>query len=122
MVSGTARGIDTEAHGAALEGGTVAVMPGGVDAVYPPENEALAAAIADRGLRLSEHPPGLQPQARHFPRRNRLVSGLAQAVVVVEAAEGSGSLITARTALDQGARCWRCRAIRWTRGRAAATS
>jgi len=102
VVSGLARGIDTVAHGAALDGGTIAVMAGGVDVVYPPENDALAAAIADRGLRLSEQPCGLQPQARHFPRRNRLIAGLAQAVVVVEAAEGSGSLITARDALDQG--------------------
>jgi len=102
VVSGLARGIDTAAHGAALAGGTVAVMAGGVDVVYPPENAALAAAIADQGLRLSEQPPGLVPQARHFPRRNRLIAGLARAVVVVEAAEGSGSLITARDALDQG--------------------
>jgi DNA processing protein len=102
VVSGLARGIDTVAHGAALDGGTIAVMAGGVDVVYPPENAGLAAAIADRGLRLSEQPPGLQPQARHFPRRNRLIAGLAHAVVVVEAAEGSGSLITARDALEQG--------------------
>jgi len=102
VVSGLARGIDTVAHGAALDGGTIAVMAGGVDVIYPPENDGLAAAIADRGLRLSEQPPGLQPQARHFPRRNRLIAGLSYAVVVVEAAEGSGSLITARDALDQG--------------------
>lgn len=102
IVSGLARGIDTESHGAALDGGTIAVMAGGVDVVYPPENAALAAAIADRGLRLSEQPIGLEPQARHFPRRNRLIAGLSRAVVVVEAAEGSGSLITARDALDQG--------------------
>lgn len=101
-ISGLARGIDTAVHGASLETGTIAVMAGGVDAVYPPENAALAAAIADRGLRLSEQPPGLEPQARHFPRRNRLIAGLARGVVVVEAAEGSGSLITARDALDQG--------------------
>jgi DNA processing protein len=102
VVSGLARGIDTVAHGAALQGGTIAVMAGGVDVIYPPENAALAAAIADQGLRVSEHPPGLQPQARHFPRRNRLIAGLSRAVLVVEAAEGSGSLITARDALDQG--------------------
>lgn len=105
VVSGLARGIDAEAHAAALaEGGasTVAVMAGGVDVVYPPENSALAAAIAARGCRISEQPPGLEPQARHFPLRNRLVSGLARAVVVVEAAAKSGSLITARAALDQG--------------------
>lgn len=101
-VSGLARGIDAAVHGATLATGTVAVMAGGVDVVYPPENAALAAAIADQGLRLSEQPPGLEPQARHFPRRNRLIAGLSRAVVVVEAAEGSGSLITARDALDQG--------------------
>jgi DNA processing protein len=101
-VSGLARGIDTEVHGASLATGTLAVMAGGVDIVYPPENAALAAAIADQGLRLSEQPMGLEPQARHFPRRNRLIAGLSRAVVVVEAAEGSGSLITARDALDQG--------------------
>lgn len=102
IVSGLARGIDTESHGASLATGTVAVMAGGVDMVYPPENASLAAAIADQGLRLSEQPIGLEPQARHFPRRNRLIAGLAQGVVVVEAAEGSGSLITAQDALDQG--------------------
>lgn len=102
VVSGLARGIDTVAHGGALKTGTIAVMAGGVDVVYPPENELLAAAIADQGLLVSEQPIGLQPQARHFPRRNRLIAGLSSAVVVVEAAEGSGSLITARDALDQG--------------------
>lgn len=101
-VSGLARGIDGEVHGASLETGTIAVMAGGVDRIYPPEHAALAAAVADRGLRLSDQPPGLDPQARHFPRRNRLIAGLAQALVVVEAAEGSGSLITAREALDLG--------------------
>jgi DNA processing protein len=105
VISGMARGIDAEAHAAALAEGsasTVAVMAGGVDVIYPPENTALAAEIAAKGCRISEHPLGLEPQARHFPLRNRLVSGLAQAVVVVEAAAKSGSLITARTALDQG--------------------
>ncbi len=102
IVSGLARGIDTAVHGAALQTGTVAVMAGGVDVIYPAENAALAASIADQGLLLSEQPIGMQPQARHFPRRNRIVSGLAQAVVVIEAAEGSGSLITAREALEQG--------------------
>ncbi len=105
VVSGMARGIDAEAHAAALAEGsasTVAVMAGGVDVIYPAENTALAAEIAAKGCRISEHPPGLEPQARHFPMRNRLVSGLARAVVVVEAASKSGSLITARTALDQG--------------------
>jgi len=102
VVSGLARGIDTIAHGAALKTGTVAVMAGGVDHIYPTENAALAAAIADQGLRLSEQPIGLQPQARHFPRRNRIIAGLSLATIVVEAAEGSGSLITARDALEQG--------------------
>jgi DNA processing protein len=102
VISGLARGIDTIAHGAALKTGTIAVMAGGVDHIYPAENAALAAAIADQGLRLSEQPMGLQPQARHFPRRNRIIAGLALATVVVEAADGSGSLITARDALEQG--------------------
>lgn len=102
IVSGLARGIDTTAHQAALKTGTIAVMAGGIDVLYPPENAPLAAAIADQGLWISEQPVGLQPQARHFPRRNRLIAGLSRAVVVVEAAEGSGSLITARDALDQG--------------------
>lgn len=102
VVSGLARGIDAAAHAAALPHGTVAVMAGGVDHVYPAENAALAAQIAAQGVRLSEQPPGLEPQARHFPMRNRIIAGLARAVVVVEAAAQSGSLITARMALDQG--------------------
>ncbi|NSX55990.1 DNA-processing protein DprA [Parasulfitobacter algicola] len=102
VVSGLARGIDTAAHHAALDGGTVAVQAGGVDVMYPAENTELAAQIAKKGLRLSEQPIGLQPTARHFPSRNRIISGLSQAVVVVEAAAKSGSLITARNALDQG--------------------
>ena len=101
-VSGLARGIDAEAHRATLATGTVAVQAGGVDVIYPDENTQLAADIARQGCLVSEHPPGLQPQARHFPLRNRIVSGLARAVVVVEAAARSGSLITAKTALDQG--------------------
>ena len=102
VVSGLARGIDAAAHEASLSRGTVAVMAGGVDVIYPAENAALAEKIAQEGLRLSEQPVGLDPQARHFPVRNRIISGLAQAVVVVEAAARSGSLITARDALDQG--------------------
>ena len=103
IVSGLARGVDTVAHDVALETGkTVAVMAGGVDVIYPKDNTVLGEEIARKGLRLSEQPPGLTPQARHFPRRNRLISGLARAVVVVEAAAKSGSLITARNALDQG--------------------
>ncbi len=102
IVSGLARGVDTAAHKASAERGTVAVMAGGVDVIYPSENTALAREIEAHGLRISEQPIGLVPQARHFPRRNRLISGLAQGVVVVEAAAKSGSLITARNALDQG--------------------
>ena len=102
VVSGLARGIDTTAHVAALESGTIAVMGGGVDVIYPSENQRLGEDILKNGLRLSEQPIGLTPQARHFPRRNRLISGLADAVIVVEAAGKSGSLITARDALDQG--------------------
>ncbi|PPB79845.1 DNA processing protein [Albidovulum inexpectatum] len=102
VVSGLARGIDAAAHQAALEGGTIAVMPGGVDVIYPPEHETLARSIVENGALVSEHPPGEQPTARHFPARNRIVAGLCRAVIVVEAAPGSGSLITARQALDQG--------------------
>jgi DNA processing protein len=102
VASGLARGIDTAAHLAALPKGTVAVMAGGVDVIYPTENTPLAEKIAAIGLRLSEQPMGMSPQARHFPTRNRIISGLSQAVVVVEAAAKSGSLITARNALDQG--------------------
>lgn len=102
VVSGLARGIDAEAHEAALETGTVAVMAGGLDVPYPPENAALARRIAEKGCLVSEQPMGLEPQARHFPLRNRIVAGLSRAVVVVEAAARSGSLITARDALDMG--------------------
>lgn len=102
VVAGLARGIDAAAHEAALATGTIAVQAGGVDHIYPAENRDLAQAIAAQGLRLSEGPMGAEPQARHFPMRNRIVSGLARAVVVVEAAHRSGSLITARLALDQG--------------------
>lgn len=102
IVSGLARGIDALAHRAALDTGTIAVMAGGLDCIYPPENTDLAAEIAARGLMISEMPFGLDPQARHFPRRNRIVAGLSRAVIVVEAATRSGSLITARMALDQG--------------------
>ncbi|UOA26662.1 DNA-processing protein DprA [Pseudosulfitobacter sp. DSM 107133] len=102
IVSGLARGIDAAAHTAALDTGTVAVQAGGVDMIYPAENTELALAIPEHGLRLSEQPMGLQPMARHFPPRNRIVSGLSRATIVVEAAAKSGSLITARDALDQG--------------------
>jgi DNA processing protein len=102
--SGLARGIDTAAHNGALaaSGTTIAVMAGGVDIVYPAENEALYDQIRETGAVVSEMPPGLKPQARHFPRRNRIVSGLSLAVVIVEAAQRSGSLITARMAGEQG--------------------
>jgi DNA processing protein len=101
VVSGLARGIDTAAHEGGLPHGTVAVVAGGVDVVYPPENRDLYARIVAEGAVISEIPLGEQPQGRHFPRRNRLISGLARGVIVVEAAEGSGSLITARFALQQ---------------------
>jgi DNA processing protein len=102
VVSGLARGIDAAAHEGALPTGTLAVLAGGIDVVYPEENRALHEAIAERGVLLAEMPAGTQPQARHFPRRNRIVSGAALGVLVVEAALRSGSLITARLALEQG--------------------
>ncbi|WP_265501324.1 DNA-processing protein DprA [Paracoccus beibuensis] len=102
VAAGLARGVDTAAHTAALSTGTIAVMAGGVDVIYPPENAALAAQIAEAGVIVSEQPPGTEPQARHFPTRNRIVSGLSAAVVVIEAAHRSGTLITAKNALDQG--------------------
>ena len=102
VVSGLARGIDTAAHEGSLASGTVAVMAGGLDVVYPPENERLYKDIVAAGAAISEMPPGTQPQASHFPRRNRIVSGLALGVVVVEANLKSGSLLTARLAADQG--------------------
>ncbi len=102
VVSGLARGIDAAAHRASLATGTVAVVAGGVDVVYPPEHRELQAEIAQRGVVVSEMPVGTQPQARHFPRRNRIIAGIARGVIVVEAACRSGSLITARCALEQG--------------------
>lgn len=102
VVSGLARGIDAEAHEASLATGTIAVQAGGVDVIYPTENAELAGKIAATGCRISEQPMGMDPQARHFPLRNRIISGLSRAVIVVEAAARSGSLITARNALDQG--------------------
>lgn len=102
VVSGLARGIDTAAHEGGLAGGTVAVMAGGVDVVYPPENQRLHGDVVAMGCVVSEMPPGTQPQASHFPRRNRIVSGLSLGVVVVEANLKSGSLITARLAAEQG--------------------
>ena len=103
VVSGLARGIDTAAHRGATPRATVAVVAGGVDVVYPAENRDLYAEICGGGgAVISEMPFGLEPRAPHFPRRNRIISGLALAVVVVEATLRSGSLITARAALDQG--------------------
>lgn len=102
VVSGLARGIDTAAHVGALEGGTIAVIAGGIDVVYPPENDRLQRAIAERGLLIAEQPPGTEPRARHFPSRNRIIAGLAWGTVVVEAAPKSGSLITARLAGEAG--------------------
>ncbi|MFV2053265.1 DNA-processing protein DprA [Aliiroseovarius sp. YM-037] len=102
VVSGLARGIDAAAHKASIETGTIAVIAGGIDTIYPAENADLAAKIHKSGLTLSEQPVGMQPMARHFPLRNRIISGVSRGVVVVEAALKSGSLITARNALDQG--------------------
>src|SRR5438034_1153325 len=102
VVSGLARGIDAAAHLGALASGSVAVIAGGVDIVYPEENRGLHEALARQGAIVAELPLGTEPQARHFPRRNRIISGMALGVVVVEAAARSGSLITARLALEQG--------------------
>jgi DNA processing protein len=102
VVSGLARGIDAAAHLGGLETGSVAVVAGGVDTVYPHENRDLYDALARRGAIVAELPLGTEPQARHFPRRNRIISGMSLGVVVVEAAARSGSLITARFALEQG--------------------
>lgn len=102
IASGMARGIDTAAHESALHFGTCAVLAGGVDIVYPPENARLYERLCREAVVVSEMPMGESPQARHFPRRNRIISGIARGVVVVEAAEGSGSLITANYALEQG--------------------
>jgi DNA processing protein len=102
IVSGLARGIDAAAHRASLASGTVAVLAGGQDRVYPPEHVDLLDAILPAGLALTEMPLGWEPRARDFPRRNRLISGLSLGVVIVEAAKRSGSLITARLALEQG--------------------
>ncbi|OLF73167.1 DNA processing protein DprA [Maricaulis sp. W15] len=102
IVSGLARGIDGAAHAGALSSGTIAVLAGGIDHVYPPEHAALHAQIAERGLLLSEMPLGRTPTARDFPRRNRIISGLSLGSLVVEAALRSGSLITARYAGEQG--------------------
>ncbi|MEL6372667.1 MAG: DNA-processing protein DprA [Pseudomonadota bacterium] len=102
IVSGLARGIDAVAHREALAHGTVAVMAGGADVIYPPEHADLHREIAARGCLVSEMPPGFKPRGKDFPRRNRIISGLALGVVIVEAARRSGTLITARYAGEQG--------------------
>lgn len=122
-VSGMARGIDACVHQASLETGTIAVLAGGVDTIYPLENTDLYHQLAKSGLILSEQPIGLHPQSRHFPQRNRIISGLSKGTLVIEASARSGSLITARNAADQGrevlavpghpfdARSWGCNAL-----------
>ncbi len=102
IVSGLARGIDAAVHEASLSTGTIAVLAGGLDYIYPPENTRLQAAIAETGCLVTEMPPGFEPRAKDFPRRNRLVSGMAHGVVVIEAARRSGTLSTARMAGEQG--------------------
>jgi DNA processing protein len=102
IVSGLARGVDTAAHDGSLETGTIAVVAGGIDIFYPPENEERQRAIGARGLLVSEQPPGTEPRSRHFPWRNRIIAGLANGTVVIEAAPRSGSLITARCAAEYG--------------------
>ena len=102
VVSGLARGIDTAAHEGALETGTIAVIAGGIDVFYPPENEQRQRSLYERGLVLAEMPPGTEPRARHFPYRNRIIAGISAGTVVVEAAPRSGSLITARLAAEAG--------------------
>jgi DNA processing protein len=102
VASGLARGIDAAAHEAALATGTVAVLAGGPDFVYPPEHARLHQEIGERGCLLTENPPGFVPRARDFPRRNRIIAGISLGVLVVEAARRSGSLITARRAAEQG--------------------
>lgn len=102
VVSGMARGIDTSAHKGALKTGTIAILGGGVDIIYPRENEKIYSEIIERGAVCAEAPLGTRPQARHFPRRNRIISGMCRGIMVVEAGARSGSLITARMALEQG--------------------
>nr|WP_208404860.1 DNA-processing protein DprA [Sphingobium vermicomposti] len=101
-VSGLARGIDTAAHQGSVATGTIGVIACGIDVVFPPENAALQEQLANEGLLVTEHPPGTQPLARHFPARNRIIAGLSAGTVVVEAAPRSGSLITARLAAEAG--------------------
>jgi DNA processing protein len=102
IASGLARGIDGMAHQAAIDTGTIAVLAGGLDNVYPPEHEELQRLIGERGCLVSEMPFGFSPRGQDFPRRNRIVSGLSLGVLIVEAARRSGSLVTARLAAEQG--------------------
>lgn len=102
IVSGLARGVDTAAHQGSLKNGTIAVVAGGIDVIFPPENADLQEQVACSGLLLSEQPPGTEPRARHFPFRNRIIAGLARGTLVIEAAPRSGSLITARLAGEAG--------------------
>ena len=102
VVSGMARGIDARAHAGALPTGTVAIMGGGIDVLYPKENRSLFERLLEEGTVAAEAPLGTVPMGRHFPRRNRIISGLSRGVVIVEGAARSGSLITARLALEQG--------------------
>lgn len=103
IISGLARGIDTAVHNGALQDGTVAVIAGGIDIIYPAENEDLHHAIAEQGAVVAEMPPGTKPTQRHFPTRNRIIASMSLGIVVVEAAQRSGSLITAREAAERGA-------------------
>jgi DNA processing protein len=102
VVSGLARGIDAAAHAGALATGTIACVAGGADNIYPPENTALYHQIRNEGCIVAESPLGMEPMARHFPKRNRIISGLSAGIIVVEATLKSGSLITARMAAEQG--------------------
>jgi DNA processing protein len=102
VVSGLARGIDAAAHDGAMDSGTIGCAAGGVDIFYPPENEARQRKMWEVGLVVSERPPGLEPRAKDFPRRNRIIAGISSGTVVVEAAPRSGSLITARLAAEAG--------------------
>lgn len=102
IVSGLARGIDRAAHEASLASGTVAVLAGGIDKLYPPENEGLAERITETGCLLTDRPPGFVARGQDFPRRNRIIAGLVEAVLVVEAAARSGTLVTARYAAEHG--------------------
>ena len=102
VASGLARGIDAMAHQAAVDTGTIAVLAGGIDNIYPPEHSELQRVIGERGCLVSEMPVGFTPRGQDFPRRNRIVSGLSLGVLIVEAARRSGSLVTARLAAEQG--------------------